>query len=242
MKMSLIIIPITILIIGAFIYRFNGKRELMKMDLVQFIYAFILTPTIIIWLKTFFYFNLIDPLNMYLDNEDRFLIDNILTTLLLFFYAFVVIHSLTKTFNIKKNTDPLFDIFEHSEYFHLWLSHIVTYSSALLIMLFLGIINMVFPLDTFGHTLTPTIGLLIGIILSLLFYVAMKNYKVKEQKKFDRVIKFQVYIYTIIILMSYIVVRPLYSTSHLLFWMSLMFYLSTSVLTQVIIRKRKITL
>jgi len=208
------------------------------MDLVQFIYAFFLTPTMLIWIKTVVFFNLESGLNI-TDQEDKFLIDTIITTLSFFIYAFVVIHSLTKTFAIKKAKDPLVDIFEHSEYFHLWLSHIVTYSSGLLIILSMGVINMYKPILIFSNKSNLYLGIAIGLVLSLLFYYALAIYKVESQKRFDRVMKLQIYLYTFGLMTGYLIFRPKYSPQYTLFWCSIMFFIGTTALSQVLKRTRK---
>lgn len=203
------------------------------MDLVQFIYAFVLTPTIFIWLKTVIFFNLGNDLGVVLDYEDRFVIDTFVTAIMLVIYAFTVIHSLTKTFEIKKKKDPLFDLFEHSEYFHLWLSHIVTYSGALILFLFLGIINIFFPMVFFVKSINLYAFVVVGIIFSMLFTFAVDIYKVEGKDKFARVIKLQTYLYTFFLLVIYLFERPKYLPQHSIFWFCAAFFVGCVLLSQV---------
>jgi uncharacterized membrane protein YcaP (DUF421 family) len=58
MRTVFILFPFILMAIGLLIFKFNGKKDLMKMDVVQFFYAFVLTPTIFIWLKTVVFINL----------------------------------------------------------------------------------------------------------------------------------------------------------------------------------------
>lgn len=235
MRMFLTFLPIVILITAVLISRFNGRRELLKMDLVQFIYAFVLTPTILIWIKTVVFLNMDKELGV-IDLEDKFLIDTIITITSFFIYAFVVIHSLTKTFAIRKSKDPLFDIFARSEYLHLWLSHVVIYSSGLLVVLFVGGLNIFFPITLILQKSTLHLGITIGIILSLVFYYAIWSYRTAEPKNFDRVMKLQIYIYTFLLLAVYTILRPEFSPQFTLFWSSAIFFVSTAALSQTLKR------
>jgi hypothetical protein len=237
MKLILNILPVILLLFAFLTRRFGGKKELLKMDLVQFVYAFVIAPAIIIWVKTVVFFNLNKELGVSLDIEDTFVIDTVLTIISLYIFSFIVIHSLTKSFEIKKTQDPLFDIFNHSEYFHLWLSHIITYSGGLLIMLFLAELNLFFPLILISSRPGLYLAIFVGIALGLLFYYAMWTYRVKEQNKFNRVIKFQVYIYTLLILTSYLVMQPNYSISYAMFWCSAFFFLTTAISSQTLGRR-----
>lgn len=237
MKIFFIFLPAIIVATGLFMHRLSGRKELLKMDLVQFIYAFILTPTVLIWLKIVVFFNVCSELNI-TDVEDKFFIDTAITTIFLFIYAFVVIHSLTKTFAMKKSKDPLFDILEHSEYFHLWLSHIVTYSSALLLLFIPGFLNVFFPFRLLVNKSNLNISILMGIIFSAAFYYALWTYKVAEQHKFDRVMKLQVYIYTFILLTTYLISRPKYSPQYIIFWCSVIFFVISTISTQFLRRKQ----
>ena len=235
MRILLNLLPIIILIFGFFIYRFNGRKELLKMDLVQFIYAFVLAPAIIIWTKTVVFFS-IDNLLGITDVETKFLIDSIITTIAFFFYGFMVIHSLTKSFEIKKSRDPLFDIFEHSEYLHLWLSHIVIYSGWLVVTFVLGILNIIFPFELRENSLNPTVLVLIGFVLSLLFKHALG---IVKEENFGRVMKLQVYTGTFALIVVYILIRPQYSAQFSAFWAATMFFISTAIATQDFRKRRK---
>jgi len=235
MKTFLVLLPILILIFGFLIYRFNGRKELLRMDLVQFIYAFIITPTILIWIKTVVFFNLNNAVGIS-DPEDKFLIDTVLTTIALFIYAFVVIHSLTKTFAVRKNKDPLFDVFEHAEYFHLWLSHLVIYSGTLLIMFILGVLNIFSPLLISQSLISLYLGITAGILLSSLFYRSLWVYKVEKRAKFDRVLKLQMYFYTFMLVVAYIIFRPKYSPQFSMYWCTSVFYIFLVIFSQMLKR------
>lgn len=209
------------------------------MDLVQFLYAFVLTPAVIIWIKTIVFFNLKNELGVSLGIEDTFLIDTVLTLISLYIFSFVVIHSLTKSFQIKKDQDPLFDVFSRSEYFHLWLSHLITYSGGLLLMLFLALLNLFIPLVTISNKVGLHLALAIGVVLGILFFYAMLIYKVKGETRFDRVIKLQIYLYTLVLLTFYLAVRPDYSVNYAMFWCSAFFFVTAAISSQALRRGRK---
>lgn len=198
MRLTLTFLLIALLLLVPLTWRFSGRKELMKMDFVQFLYAFVLTPAIFIWIKTALFFNLRHELGVSVN--DTFWIDTTLTIIALYTYSFVVIHSLTKSFQIKKSKDPLFDLFEHSEYFHLWLSHLIVYSGALLVMFFLGEPNLFLPISIISSKSALYLGIVIGVLCGIMFYWGVWINKIEKQKSFDRIMKFQVYIYTFILL------------------------------------------
>ena len=239
MKILLTLFPVLIIALGFFTLRFNGRKELLRMDLVQFLHAFVFTPAVIIWVKTVVFSNLKVYLGESLSVEDLFLVDNILTLISLYIFSFVVIHSLTKSFQLKREKDILFDLFSHSEYFHFWLSHLITYSGGLVLMMVLGVLNLFVPLTELLTKKWLYIAVFVGILFGVLFYVAMFLYRVKEQKKFDRVMKLQLYIHSLIILTLYFVVRPGYSEEYAMFWCSSIFFISSTVFMQFLRRGRK---
>ena len=145
MNLFLIIIPLLTMISALFMYRFTGRREIMKFDLVQFVYAFVISPVMFVWLKFFLFFLLKNELNLKLSINNLFVFDTILTLIFLYMYAFVVIHTLTKTFDLYRDRDPLYDVFEHTEFFHMWVSHFAIYLGAMSVLSFIGIVNLFVP-------------------------------------------------------------------------------------------------
>jgi len=237
MKTFLVLLPVLILIFGFYMYRFSGRKELMKMDLVQFVNAFVITPTIIIWIKTVVFFSLSNN-NIINDPEDKFFIDTLITTISLFLYAFIVMHSLTKTFALNKKKDPLFDTFEHAEYFHLWLSHLMTYSGSLIIVLILGILNLFSPLPYFQSGINLYIGIAAGFIFSILFYEALRTFRVEKQRRFDRLMKLQIYVYTFLLTLTYILFKPRFSPQYSMYWGTIIFYIFSVVFLQFLQRSK----
>ena len=206
------------------------------MDLVQFLYAFVLAPAIFIWIKTALFFNLRSELGVSVN--DTFWIDTTLTIIALYIYSFVVIHSLTKSFQIQKAKDPLFDFFEHSEYFHLWLSHLTVYSGALLIMFFLGMLNLFFPITLISSKSALYLGIIIGTLCGLMLYFGVLVNRIERQKSFDRIMKFQVYIYTFVVLLTYLVTDPNFVASNTVFWGSVFFFVTATLSLQFLKRPK----
>lgn len=238
MRLTLTFLLIALLLLVPLTWRFSGRKELMKMDLVQFLYAFVLTPAIIIWIKTALFFNLRHELGVSVN--DTFWIDTTLTIIALYTYSFVVIHSLTKSFQIKKSKDPLFDLFEHSEYFHLWLSHLIVYSGALLVIFFLGELNLFLPISIISSKSALYFSIVIGVLCGIMFYWGVWINKIEKQKSFDRIMKFQVYIYTFILLISYLIADPKFRPSYTAFWCSVFFFVTSTVSLQLLKRQKSI--
>jgi hypothetical protein len=143
----LFLVPILAIVISIFVYQLNGKKEIIKLDLVQFFYAFLLAPVIFIWIKTVLYVLLRSELNFVFSSGQLFLIDTLFSLFFLYVFAFIVMHSLTKSINLKVGQDPLHDIFKHSEYFHLWISHIVIYVGTGFLFSCIAIANAFFPMQ-----------------------------------------------------------------------------------------------
>lgn len=98
----LFVIPLLTLVSGVLLYGQHGKKEFLKLDFVQFMYSFVIAPVMFVWLKSFLFFILRNELNFRLSISEIFIVDTIYSTLVMFIFAFVVIHSLTKSFNLKR--------------------------------------------------------------------------------------------------------------------------------------------
>lgn len=146
MFIILFLMPILILLSIVFLYRFSGKRLLMHFDLVQFLYSFVFYPLGYIWFKNFLYYIVRGELGVTISVGQWIAADTAITVVFMYFYAFGIIHSLTKTFSLQMSRDPLFDVFEHSEYFHEFITHIGMYFFVFIAAMILAIINLLFPL------------------------------------------------------------------------------------------------
>lgn len=106
----LFLVPTFAILSSLYLYQHTGKREILKFDLVQFVYAFILAPIVYIWLKSFLFVFLVSELNLHLSVTDLFIADTVLTIIFLYVFAFLVIHSLTKSFELKRLRDPFYAV------------------------------------------------------------------------------------------------------------------------------------
>lgn len=203
------------------LYRFQGKKEILKFDIVQFFYAFIFAPLMFVWLKTFLYVVLKNQLGSTLSANELFIIDTVFSVLFLFFYAFIAMHSLTKTFWINNAKDPLYDIFFHSEYIHLWLAHIVMIIGGMFLITFLGMVNLFFPLATTDSNLWQVLVALIGIISGGFCFlgVLMTDPKL-ETGYFLRLMKLAFGFFFSLYVFMYFIFSPPFSTTLSVYWWS----------------------
>lgn len=222
MTALLYLIPFFSVISALVVYRLNGKREFLKLDLVQFFYAFILSPVLFVWLKTFLYFLLRVEANVVLSQGQLFLFDTIYSTFFLYVFAFVVIHSLTKSFNLKQTHDPLYDIFEHSEFFHLWLTHLIMYLGGMVLLTLVAISNIWFPLDL--QLAEPLFYILFasGFVSGfLIFMIVWLSDPKQERANFMRLMKLSFGFFFLIHVVLYFVFNPPFSPALGLYWWSL---------------------
>ncbi|MDQ5951035.1 MAG: hypothetical protein QG639_312 [Patescibacteria group bacterium] len=218
----LYLIPVFAIISAVVVYRLNGKREFLKLDLVQFFYAFILSPVLFIWLKTFLFFLLRVEANFSLSIGQLFIIDTVYSLFFLYVFAFVVIHSLTKSFNLKQTHDPLYDLFEHSEFFHLWLTHLIMYLGGMVLLTILGTLNIWFPLEvrvpeSMFYILFAS-GFLSGFLMFMIVWLSDPK---QERANFMRVMKLSFGFFFLIHIVLYFVFSPPFSPALGLYWWSL---------------------
>lgn len=216
------ILLIFLLALSIFVYRFHGKKELIKFDIVQFIYSFVLAPIGFVWFKTFLYGLLQTELHQGFSSRSLFIIDTAFSVYFMYLFAFIVIHSLTKSFQLKSARDPLYDIFHHSEYFHLWLTHLVVFAGSMILVGFFAVINVFFPLEF--NVAKPLFYSIAGsgFVAGILFFVALWLADPKQEgANFLRLMKLLAALIFIILVAVYFTFSPSFSSMYLFFWMSL---------------------
>lgn len=178
-----------IIVSGLFIYRYTGKKKFFKFDLVQFIYAFVIAPLVFVWIKTFVFYLVQSEIEL-IGQTNVFLIDTAVSLLGLGAYAFVIIHFITKNFEIKRYRDPLYDIFQLSEVIHLWISHLGLYFFALLVATTLSILNVYFPLRSDLSRLWFLVLLPAGSLSGLVLFMAvwLSNFSKYKFMKINRLL------------------------------------------------------
>lgn len=219
MKYALLLIPLITTLIGLFLYRYQDRRiEIFKLDLVQFVYLFVLTPTLYIWVKSFLFYILRNELEVNLSVTDLFVIDTAFSAFAFMIVVAISIHSLTKTFRLKRDFDPHFDIFHLSEYFHLWWTHIVMATGAFLIATFLSISNIIVPL-TVEVVSKPQFYILLAIAVvfgGLLFLILWMTDA--QQGNFMRIMKLMLGFFLIIHVLIYFIADPVFNITMGVYW------------------------
>jgi hypothetical protein len=214
-----VLIPILVLVSGMFVYRYNG------LDMVQFFYAFVLAPVLFIWAKSFIYYLLRTEIDIRLSQLEIFLIDTGFSLIFLYVFAFIVMHSLTKTFNLKSARDPLYDILHHSEYFHLWLTHIVMYVGGMILISIIAFANVFFPLTV--QIATPFFYIICttGFMSGMLAFIGTLLSDPKQSKaSFMRLMKLLYGFFFIGHVVVYFVFSPSFTSSYAPYWWSLFFF------------------
>ena len=236
----LLIIPVLIVFPYLILYRFQGKKDVLHLDLVQFLYNFVFTPLAFIWLKTIFYTLLSSNPAHELSSNQLFLADSLFSLVMFYLYAFFTMHSLTKTFHLK-NFDPLYNLFYHSEYIHLWLSHIVMFLGPMLLITVLAITNLFFPLvfnfSQSGFYLTLFLALILGIAT---YFVLLISEPLQQKRlTLSRLIKLGIGIFFSAHLVAYLLAEPIIGTSYLFYWCSLMFFAGAFITSVLDYRSKK---
>lgn len=221
-------------------YRRNGSREILRFDLVQFMYAFVMMPVVFVWMKSFIFFLLRTQLDVNLSIGQIFFVDSVFSTIFLFVYAFVVIHSLTTTFKLKVVADPLYELFELSEYFHLWLSHLVVYLGSAGLVTLLAITNVFVPLQVVENKPMLFTFLLVGFVTGLLSYVGV-SLGDPRQGKFMRIMKLSFGLLFLLHVIVYFTLDPRFSIQHGVYWVSLMAFFGFIMISVLAQRSTRLT-
>ena len=199
------------------VYNQNGKKEILRFDMVQFFYAFILMPVAYIWFKVFLFILLKNELGNMISQNELFIWDTAYSVFFLFLAAFVVIHSLTKSFELKRKKDPLYDLFEHSEYYHLWFSHT---------SLFVGIMILATIISGFNLWLSLPVLITKPVFYSILFttpilaLAVFKVFKISDfgDFRFLKLMKLFVGLFFLIHGLLYFLVEPVFAGERIMYW------------------------
>lgn len=214
-------IPVLALTSSLYMYRFHGRRQMMKFDLIQFIYGFIISPILFVTLKSIIFVLIKNETGLLLTMNQIFLFDTLFSVVFLYIYGFIVIHSLTTSFKLVMLKDPLADLFEYSEYFHLWLSHIVMWIGGGFLLLILGVINIFFPLLLNPNRNLFFSSLWVGVLLGVVVFAATLNSD-PQQRSYMRIMKLLFGILFLVNTVSYFVFEPAMNMQHIVFWTSFM--------------------
>lgn len=214
----LALIPLFTTIVGLLLYRFQGKFfELFRLDFVQFIYMFLMAPALFVWLKTFLFYLIRNELEITLSITEIFVIDTVFTVISIFVMGAIAIHSLTKTFWIKRHHDPDFDLYHLSEYFHLWWSHIIIWGGIMLMFTFLSLTNVLIPLDFELTKIWFLVTQAVAIVCGTIFFFAIWMSE-SDQGNFMRLMKILLVLVALIHIIVYFVLDPGYNSNYIAYW------------------------
>ena len=205
------------------------------MDLVQFIYAFLIFPVGYVWLKNFIYILLRNEIGVNLSLGEWFTIDTVFTIFFMYFYAFGIMHALTKTFSLHLNRDPLYDIFDNSKYFHEFLSHIGMYAGIILLITLLSLVNSAFPIII--ENKKSTMYLVIGAAWATGFlgYIGMffSTDKGFQYSKYKRIMKLIFGFCFLVQALFYFFLHPSFTLQYSAFWF--VFIALTSIIVSMFV-------
>ncbi|MBU0974103.1 hypothetical protein KKD03_00170 [Patescibacteria group bacterium] len=222
MKIFLLLVPLITVAIGFLIYKFqNKKKEFLKLDLVQFVYLFLIAPTMFVWMKSFIFYILRNELQLNLSITDLFVIDTMFSILSFVVIAAIAIHSLTKTFWIKRHHDPEFDIYHLSEYFHLWWTHIVIWGGSMILATFMSVVNVIVPLELVVASKFQFYSLFgVGFVFGLAGFLVIWNSD-PQQGNYMRLMKLFLAFSLLIHIIIYFIFEPSFNISNGVYWFML---------------------
>lgn len=234
-----LIIIVAILIFVNLLWRHNGKKQIWNIDMVQFLYAFVLSPLAFVLLKTFLFYVLRHESNLGLSIGNLFIIDTAFSVLAVYLIVAVAIHSITKSFSIHRTQDPLLDIFHISEYFHLWWSHILMWVGGLILQTFFSVANLLFPIQIPKNSQMVFPVLILGFWAGMLWYFGILNSDPRQEKRnFLKLMKLCIAGFFSFHAAIYLLINPLFSLQLGLYW----FVLASSfgmVIASLIFEKSK---
>ncbi len=218
--------------LGFLVYRFQGRRQILKFDIVQFLYAFVFAPLLFIWTKTFLYIIIQNQIGFTLSPGEVFTLDTIMSVIFLYLYGFVVMHSLTKTFRLQNDKDPLYDIFWHSEYYHLWVTHIIMSVGGMAVIFLLGVVNLLIPLQMYTSGTGWLLLLIIGGVSGFLAYMSVLLADPKQQRRagYMRLMKLAFGGFFSINLSLYLIFSPSFGINYGLFWWNFLVFAVATLL------------
>ncbi len=230
MKILLLSIPFITTLLGFIIYRYQDKRQwqIFRLDLVQFTYLFLFAPTIYVWSKSFLFYLLRNELNLSLTPTGLFVIDTVYSVLAFVVFGATAMHSLTKTFWLRRHHDPKFDIYSLSEYFHLYWTHIVMWNGIMILLTFIAFVNVFVPFA--GENMQKTFWAIIvlGLASGVSTFMGIWGSD-PGQGNFMRLMKLCFMMFFFIHVVMYFVFDPPFKLAHSMYWFSFFHFLGGAV-------------
>ncbi len=218
-------------IFSLLLYKHQGKRQLINLDLVQFVYLFVVSPILFIWVKSFLFYIMRGEVGGSLSVNELFIIDTVLSVIAFYTFSAIAIHTLTKTFRLHKDHNPMFDLFELSEYFHLWWSHLIIWIGIMSLLLFVSIVNLFVPMAISPQSFSNHWSVLAGLFLGAILYlgVIVRTYLDSEslQANYLRVMKLCFALFFVIHVVLYFLVNPTFDVTYSAYWTVLNTFFAT---------------
>lgn len=230
MKLLLLGIPFFTTLLGMFVYKLQGKKyEIFRLDIVQFVYLFIIAPTLYVWMKSFLFYILRNELEIALSVTEIFIIDTVFSVLAFITVSAIAIHSLTKTFWLKRHHDPEFDLYHLSEYFHLWWSHIVIWGGGIVLATFLSFANVFVPFAIESYQKWQFYGVLVlGLVSGIFLFLGIWISDAK-QGNYMRLMKLILALALCIHVIIYFILDPKFTMNYITYWFVFAMLISSTV-------------
>lgn len=235
----LLIIPMAAIVSGVLIYGRSGKRDFLKFDLVQFVYAFLLAPLLFVWMKSFLFYLLRQEFDVRLSLNEIFILDTMFSVLSIYIYSFIVIHSLTKSFELKRYVDPLYDVFSHAEALHLWISHTGMYVGGMIIFSIVSLTNVFLPAEIEMNRNFFYFSLGLGLLSGIFAFAGMWMSNFTEKPTFLKILKLSIAFCLTAHVAAYFIVDPSFGPSSIIYWTVFMAFLAAGLCSYVFERSEK---
>jgi len=214
-----ILIPIFSIVAALVLLNYNGRKQFLRFDFVQFIYSFIIVPMLFVWMKSFIYFLFRIEIGKSISFSEFLALDTTFSVVFLFVATFIVIHSLTKSFELQREKDPLIDIYELSEYFHQTFSHLAIYLIGFLLVTIMSLANLLLP---FQPVITTRFypGLALGLLTGIVTYMSVIAYE-NATRPYLRIMKLAYGLIFLIHVLAYFFVSPPFTSTYGVYWITL---------------------
>lgn len=224
-SLALLVVLLFGMVLGFVLYRFQGRKDLVHLDIVQFCYIFFFYPLFFVWLKSFVYVQLKPMIGVEISPSEYLVIDTTVATVGLYLYGIVAMKGLTKTLFLIRQKNPLVDLFPHTEYIHLWISHIAIFIGVVAILSVLSIVNLLFPFQVNESDLVNIVTASLGAAFGVCLYIVLLLSNPKQDHfRLLKTIKLMFGLVFTIFVVAYLIFSPPLSTSFSLYWFSLFLF------------------
>lgn len=203
-----------------FLYRFQGRKNLIQLDIVQFLYIFFFYPLFFVWIKSFIYLQVRADLGGSLTSNEYFVVDTTVSLTWLYLYGVFAIKGFTKTLFLARHKDPLADLFAHAEYFHLWISHLAIFFGVAIIGLILSGINLFLPFQVANTSILNILLAAIGGVVGVFLFVMLLLSDPKQNG--FRLLKIVKLVYGFVfsaLIAIYFIFEPPFTTAYSMYWL-----------------------